>query len=328
MAAGMNLRLEMPAGMKRTAVLNCKRKKEMATILRIVTGVLAVAGILAFVVQAPADEQTSTIVRPASQPASKPFDFQEARNVVASYAKQAGIKEIQVSLDMGNKVTMKLALIPPGEFLMGSPKTEEGRGDNEGPQHEVIISRSFYMGVFEVTQEQYEAIIGKNPSNFRNPKNPVEQVTWADAVEFCKKLSQKTGKTVRLPTEAEWEYACRAGSKTRFFFGDDSDKLGDYAWYFRNTPKPETHPVGQKNPNPWGLYDILGNAWEWCSDFNGAYDDKKQTDPSGPKSGESRVMRGGCRGNDVRYFRSALRDACAVSDYSIGFRVVLEIKKP
>ncbi|MBI5724249.1 MAG: formylglycine-generating enzyme family protein [Planctomycetes bacterium] len=298
----------------------------MATILRIVTGVLAAAGMLAVVGQVPADEPASTIIRPASQPASKPFDFQEARNVVANYAKKAGIKDIQPVLNLGNNVALKLTLIPPGEFVMGSPKEEQpGRYDWEGPQHEVVIGKPFYMGVYEVTQEQYQAIMGRNPSNFRNPKYPVEQVGWEDIEEFCKKLSQKTEKTFRLPTEAEWEYACRAGSKTRYFFGDSAETLGDYAWHCKNS-KITTYVVGQKNPNPWGLYDILGNVWEWCSDYFASYEDAKQTYPIG-KADKFRVMRGGCRASLVTYLRSAFREGAA-KDYSVGFRIVMEIKKP
>ncbi len=139
---------------------------------------------------------------------------------------------------------------------------------------------SFAIGKYPITQEQYQAVMGVNPSYFQsNPQNPVETVSWDDAVTFCQKLSQLTGKNYRLPTELEWEYACRAGTTTNYYFGDDKEQLGDYAWYFDNSQET-THPVGQKLPNPWGLYDMLGNIWEWCQDsclwggswaFNPAY---------------------------------------------------------
>jgi len=213
-----------------------------------------------------------------------------------------------LTLDLGKGVTMKLVLIPAGKFMMGSPDSEQGHRGNEGPQHEVIITKPFYMGVTEVTQAQYEAVMGMNPSKFKGPTNPVEMVSWEEAVEFCRKLSEKTGKTLRLPTEAEWEYACRAGTKTRFSFGDSASALGDYAWYGSNSGN-KTHPVGQKKPNAWGLYDMHGNVWEWCADWYGSYPSGSLTDPQGPGSGSLRVVRGGSwRLNVTDDFRCAYRD--------------------
>jgi len=212
-----------------------------------------------------------------------------------------------LTLDLGNGVTMKLVLIRPGTFVMGSPGSEQGHKADEGPQHQVTISKPFYMGVTEVTQAQYEAVMGTNHSQFKGPTNPAENVSWEDAVDFCRKLSEKTGKTVRLPTEAEWEYACRAGSKTRFSFGDSESVLGNYAWYKSNSGN-NTHPVGQKKPNPWGLYDMLGNVAEWCADRCGSYSGESSTDPQGPGSGGPRVARGGSWGNDdTNSFRCAFR---------------------
>jgi formylglycine-generating enzyme required for sulfatase activity len=229
-----------------------------------------------------------------------------------------------LTLDLGKGVTMKLVRIRPGKFMMGSPDSEEGRRDSEGPQHEVTISKAFYIGVTEVTQAQYEAVIGTNPSKFKGPANPVDSVSWDDAVLFCRKLSEKTRKAVRLPTEAEWEYACRAGSKTRFSFGDSGSILGDYAWYASNSGD-RTQPVGQKKPNPWGLYDMHGNVWEWCADWYGGYSSGASIDPQGAGSGGSRVLRGGsCRdsatGRD--YFRCAFHsgDAPALRYDNYGFR--------
>jgi formylglycine-generating enzyme required for sulfatase activity len=202
--------------------------------------------------------------------------------------------------DVGPGVTMKMILIPPGKFTRG-----------EGAyRHEVTISKPFYMGVTEVTQAQYEAVMGKNPSEFKGATNPVEMVSWNDATAFCKKLSEKTRQAVRLPTEAEWEYACRAGAQTAFSFGDDPSALGDYAWHLGNS-EMMTHPVGQKKPNAWGLYDMHGNVWEWCADWYVPYPKGAVTDPSGPATGNrgERVVRGGSWNySETEYFRCAFRN--------------------
>ncbi len=167
--------------------------------------------------------------------------------------------------NLPNGITLEMVSLPAGEFLMGSPDSDSDAQSREKPQHQVQVN-SFAIGKYPVTQAQYEAVMGTNPSYFKNnPQNPVEKVSWNDAQAFCQKLSQITGKTYRLPTEAEWEYACRAGTTTRFYFGDDANQLGDYAWYDGNSQKT-THPVGQKKPNAWGLHDMIGNVWEWCED--------------------------------------------------------------
>lgn len=234
-----------------------------------------------------------------------------------------------LSLNLGQGVSMQLVLIQPGKFMMGSAAEEMGSYPDESPQHAVTISRPFYIGVYEVTQEQYQAVMGENPSAFQGKSNPVEQVSWEDATEFCRKLSQKTGHAVRLPTEAQWEYACRAGTNTRFYYGDDPDyaDLADHAWYARNSH--QTHPVGQKSPNPWGLYDMIGNVWEWCSDWYAkTYPAGDAVDPTGPASGTDRVLRGGCWGIAKQGCRCARRarfqsntrlDVC-------GFRVAVDVK--
>jgi formylglycine-generating enzyme required for sulfatase activity len=234
-----------------------------------------------------------------------------------------------ITLDLGKGVTMKLVLIPPGKFVMGSPDSEEGRKAEEGPQHEVTISKPFHMGVTEVTQAQYEAVMGTNPSNFKGPTNPVETVSWNDAAEFCRRLSEKKGKTFRLPTEAEREYACRAGSKTRFSFGDSDSALGDYAWYKSNSGG-KTHPVGQKKPNAWGLYDMHGNVTEWCADWRGSYSSSGPSmDPQGAGSGRYRVARGGSwYFGDPGEFRCADRNRNlepAFRNSHLGFRVVVSV---
>jgi formylglycine-generating enzyme required for sulfatase activity len=232
----------------------------------------------------------------------------------------------ELTLDLGGGVKMELVLIPAGKFLMGSP---EGRETNEGPQHEVTISKAFYMGKYEVTQEQWEAVMAKvapNPSKFKGPKNPVESVSWEQAVGFCEKLSQIAKRPVRLPTEAEWEYACRAGTKTRFSFGEGDVLLGDYAW-FSGSANGTTHPVGEKKPNPWGLYDLHGNVWEWCQDWGGPYEAGAVTDPQGPAKGTTRVLRGGSWGNNPGFCRAANRN-WNVPDFRInsrGFRVAVVV---
>lgn len=148
---------------------------------------------------------------------------------------------------------------------MGSPDSDNNTYKSEKPQHKVTV-KEFYIGKYPVTQAQYEAVINTNPSHFSsNPNNLVERVIWNDARKFCQKLSQLTGKEYQLPSEAEWEYARRAGTTSRYYFGDNAKQLGDYAWYSGNSNR-KTHPVGEKQPNPWGLYDMNGNVWEWCED--------------------------------------------------------------
>jgi formylglycine-generating enzyme required for sulfatase activity len=230
--------------------------------------------------------------------------------------------------------------IPAGSFLMGTEETEvirlckEYETDSykcEMPQHQVKL-QEFYLGKYPVTQEQYQAVMGNNPSNFQdNPKNPVENVSWDDAQEFCQKLNDKTGKKYRLPTEAEWEYACRAGTQTRFYFGDDAAKLGDYGWYHENSGS-KTHPVGQKKPNDWGLYDMSGNVWEWCEDpWHDSYADKPENIKNNgnviwsSSNTSLRVRRGGSWGSNSRICRSAdrLRLNADVRAHAFGCRMAV-----
>jgi len=234
----------------------------------------------------------------------------------------------EITIQIGENVSMKLALIPAGKFMMGSPPGEANRSGEE-PQHEVTISKPFYIGVTEVTQAQYEAVMGTNPSRFKGATNPVDTVSWNDATKFCKKLSKKTRYVVRLPTEAEWEYTCRAGTTTRFSFGDDESALGDYAWYECNSGSA-THPVGQKKPNAWGLFDMHGNLWEWCADWYGDYPKGAATDPQGPASGADRVLRGGGWSHFPNYCRAAFRSFSSPGARLIsgGFRVVVPVSAP
>jgi formylglycine-generating enzyme required for sulfatase activity len=206
---------------------------------------------------------------------------------------------------------MTFALVPAGEFRMGST---DGN-DDERPVHTVRISQPFYLGIHAVTQGQWETVMGDNPSRFKGDVNrPVETVSWEDVHTFIDKLNAREGGTQyrlhRVPTEAEWEYAVRAGSTTAYCFGDDHRQLGEYAWYSENAGG-ETHPVGRLQPNAWGLYDMYGNVWEWVQDWYGKYTAEPVTDPPGPASGSSRVYRGGSWSSYAGRCRSAYRSGGA-----------------
>ncbi len=264
-------------------------------------------------------------------------------------------------LPYGVKLTM--VGLPAGKFVMGSPQSDSGARKNESPQHEVTIS-SFAIGKYPVTQAQWQAVMGHNPSYFKgwfNRNYPVEMVSWNDCQELCRRLSKLTGNIYRLPSEAEWEYACRAGTTTRYYFGDYEAQLGDYAWYGDNSGDDvlnvrkiyitqmnlihkvgvgyytqhlrnnncRTHPVGQKKPNPWGLYDMHGNVWEWCEDgWHNNYDGAP-TDGSAWNDNHfqesSRVLRGGSWYTTPYYCRSACRASInrGKNDGHYGLRLVL-----
>jgi len=266
-----------------------------------------------------------------------------------------------------NSIGMRLKLISPGKFQMGS-KVETKRPGRTTPVHEVTLTQPFYLGVYEVTQEQYERTMGMNPSRLKAPAKAVGTVSWLDAIAFCKKLSampeeRSAGRVYRLPTEAEWEYACRSGTTTEYCFGDDVTKLGEYAWFLGNSGDSlidfqklgpleriqalgsnhnRAHLVGTRKPNKWGLYDMHGNMWEWCQDHYAPYRAGAVTDPinRGPEaSGEAslnpvdriletgRVVRGGGWRNYAAGCRSAYRNS---NDSSLrgpvnGFRVALSL---
>jgi len=221
-----------------------------------------------------------------------------------------------------DSIGMQFKLIPAGSFLMGSPDSENDRQPYEGPQHKVTLTKPFYLGIYEVTQEQYEKVMGSNLSNFKGPKLPVENVSWNDAQDFCRKLSQlEKNMTYRLPTEVEWEYACRAGTKTAYYWGDSFDDR--YVWTKENNGF-KTREVGTRQPNAWGLYDMSGNVWEWCEDWYGDYSAGEQVDPKGAASGSGRVDRGGGWYLDARGCRSAIRGSTEPDYHTnfLGFRVV------
>lgn len=233
----------------------------------------------------------------------------------------------------------EMVQIPGGKFMMGD------KDEVDAPPHEVVVG-SFSMDKHLVTQEQFQKVMGANPSRWKGDKNPVEQLRWSDAVKFCNKRSELEGlqpcydlKTLqcnfevngyRLPTEAEWEYACRAGTTTAYFLGDSPAKLGDYAWFDKNSGG-HPRPVGQKQPNPWGLYDMAGNVWQWCNDFYKVdyYQEAPRENPRGPNEGQNKVLRGGawrfsadnCR-SGYRYNESpGYADVCFGYDI-YGFRCV------
>jgi formylglycine-generating enzyme required for sulfatase activity len=248
------------------------------------------------------------------------------------YSTQGGI-----ALDLGGGVTMELVLIRPGSFEMGSgyprwPTFGDPYPQDEEPRHTVTITNPFYLGTYEVTQDQWKAVMGTSPSRFKRPKNPVEQVSWEDCQQFLKTMQEKLGTSAgrfRLPTEAEWEYACRAGSRTDYSFGNNEADLREHAWCVGTSLK-KTNAVGQKQPNAWGLYDMHGNVWEWCADWYSRYYYGEMTnlsptkDPSGPTRGSTRVLRGGSWNYDASNCRSARRfwGTPTLRNYACGFRVV------
>ena len=256
------------------------------------------------------------------RPANEPIQPQQIRQ---------NVKTFQYIPSLPPDFNLEMVDIPAGKFNMGSNEYED-----EKPIHQVIVP-AFQIGKYPVTQAQYQAVMGNNPSRFSgNPQNPVESVTWFNAQAFCEKLSQLTGKNYRLPTETEWEYACRAGTETLFSFGDDRDKLGDYAWFDGNSNNT-THPVGEKRPNPWKIYDMHGNVWEWCADQhhenyvnkpdnireNGslAWRDNNITNKS------SIIRRGGSWCRDPLVCSSAYRgrSVAEICNHDIGFRVVCDL---
>jgi formylglycine-generating enzyme required for sulfatase activity len=237
--------------------------------------------------------------------------------------------------NIGNGVSLEMVKIPGGRFLMGSPETEAKRDDDEGPQHYVNVPE-FFMGKYPVTQAQWQAVMGNNPSYFKGKNRPVEKVSWNEATKFCQKLSKKTGRDYRLPSEAEWEYACRAGTKTPFYFGETiTPELVNYHGNktYGNGPegkyRRETTDVGIFPPNSFGLYDMHGNVYEWCADEWHKNYDGAPTDGSVWLDGDKQrsPLRGGSWFKYPNLCRSAFRYSYAWRDYHfnvIGFRLVCD----
>jgi formylglycine-generating enzyme required for sulfatase activity len=287
--------------------------------------ILILSGALAGCVQnaAPTPTAAAPGVTPPAPPTSAPVV--EQTPVVAMPQSGKGW-----SIVLPGNVALDLVWIAPGNFTMGSPASETGHIPDERPQTQVILTKGFWLGKYEVTQEQYQALVGTNPSNFKEVGKdaPVETVSWDDAMAFCQKLNAQerasgrlpAGYTFTLPTEAQWEYACRAGTTGPYYATD----LGAIAWYADNSGST-THPVGTKQPNAWGLYDMLGNVWEWCADWSGPYPDGSVTDPVGPLSGASRVLRGGSWHIVAADCRSACRrdNDPGSRNFYFGFRLAL-----
>ncbi|MDR1086575.1 MAG: formylglycine-generating enzyme family protein [Deltaproteobacteria bacterium] len=229
-----------------------------------------------------------------------------------------------------NSIGVEFVLIPSGSFMMGADKNFEDASDDETPRHRVTISQPIYLGKYEVTQGEWVKVMGSNPSRFKGRSNPVENVSWDDAIEFIRRLNQKEGHSrYRLPTEAEWEYAARAGSTSVYSFGEDAGQLGLYAWYDGNSGR-STQPVGQKEPNAWGLYDIHGNVYEWVNDWyeENYYRSSPGTNHAWPSSGFLRVLRGGSWNSSTRDCRSAYRSSGTPGSRGgdLGFRLALSLE--
>ncbi|MCP4886397.1 MAG: SUMF1/EgtB/PvdO family nonheme iron enzyme [Planctomycetaceae bacterium] len=249
-------------------------------------------------------------------PAIAPFDAEQAKAHQAAWEEHLGL-----AVEIENSIGMKLRVIPPGTFMMGS---EDGP-DHEKPVHQVTLTKPILLGVYEVTQSEYQQVMGNNPSRFKGSRNPVEMLTWEDANEFCRRLSllpreKRAGRVYRLPTQAEWEFACRAGTTTKYSYRDDESLLSSYGWYKENGGGT-THPVGSKIANPFGLHDMHGNVWEWCNDWYGSYPSGSVTNPVGPESGSDRVSRGGSWNDGAGLCRSAYLYGRSRRISNGGFRV-------
>ena len=237
-----------------------------------------------------------------------------------------GVELKKAGEDVIKKLREEMIHVPAGEFIMGAVPNDASAQNDEKPRHRVKISNAFFIGVTEVTQAQFEAVMGINPSRFKGADRPVENVTWNEAVEFCRRLSMKFNEIYRLPTEAEWEYACRAGTESVYFWGNAFNE--DFTWY-RTNSDGQTHQVGQKKPNTWGLKDITGNVWEWCYDLYSEdyYSNCTESDPRGAIRGERRVYRGGSWINSASMHRASDRLSITpgTRDDNIGFRIVREV---
>ena len=250
-------------------------------------------------------------------------------NVTTQALMPGALDHPAATIDLGDGVKMEFVLIHPGSFVMGAREETDPDGDAT-PPHKVTLTQPFYLGKYEVTQEQWEKVMGSNPSHFKGANLPVETVSWNACQEFLAKLQKKTGRKFALPTEAQWEYACRAGTSTPWSSGDSAARLGNYAWNRDNSGRT-THAVGEKKPNAWGLFDMHGNVAEWCADWYAkhAYSRGDATDPAGPTSGDARILRGGAWGDNPEYLRCTYRNCNGPdgADGGIGLRCVMLVAR-
>ncbi len=264
----------------------------------------------------------------AAEETPKTYPQWDGKETVAEYAAKNGLKPSE-TLDLGDGVKLEMLLIPPGSFTMGSPTTEAKRpGDDEfETPHKVTLTQPYYLAKYELTQAQYEKVMGTNPSVKKDATVPVSDVTWDDAVAFCKKASELQKREIQLPSEAQWEYACRAGTQTAFYTGNDDAALDKAGWFGANSGG-HIHVGGEKEPNAFGLYDMLGNVRELCNDFFAAYDAKDASDPTGPATAEKHISRGGAYAAQmISICRSASRtpEPLTRKNAIIGIRPMLKL---
>ena len=229
-----------------------------------------------------------------------------------------------ITIPVKDGISIDMVKVEAGTFMMGATSEMKDPGIDEKTVHQVNLTNDYYMGKYEVTQALWEAVMGSNPSKYKGDNLPVEMVSWNDCQEFISKLNSMTGRKFRLPTEAEWEYAARGGKKSRSYQYSGSSNISDVAWYDENSVN-KTHPVGTKQANELGIYDMTGNVWEWCSDWYGFYSSSSQTNPTGADSGSGRVCRGGGWCDDAVCCRLSFRD-CTPPDwrgYNLGLRLAL-----
>ena len=254
--------------------------------------------------------------KPAAKPKAKPKAKPAPRRNSTHHSSSTS-STVSLSAEL-NKLINNMVYVSGGTFIMGGDESSD-----QTPTHSVTLS-SYYICKYEMTQALWRAVMGSNPSKFKGDNLPVEQVSWNDCQTFINRLNNYTGRNFRLPTEAEWEFAARGGNYSRHYKYSGSNYISDVAWYCDNSGN-RTHPVGTKQANELGLYDMSGNVWEWCSDWFGSYSSYSQNDPNGPNSGSCRVRRGGCWGDNARYCRSSYRSSNApgVRGGNLGLRLVL-----
>ena len=260
--------------------------------------------------------------KPAAKPKAKPKAKPAPRRNSTHHSSSTS-STVSLSAEL-NKLINNMVYVSSGTFTMGATSEQGSDAESdEKPTHSVTLS-SYYICKYEVTQALWRAVMGSNPSNFKGDNLPVECVSWNDCQTFINRLNSYTGRNFRLPTEAEWEFAARGGNYSRHYKYSGSNYISDVAWYDGNSGN-RTHPVGTKQANELGLYDMSGNVYEWCSDGYGSYSPYSQNDPTGPNSGSRRVPRGGSWRSNARYCRSSCRDNYAPGDrgYYLGLRLVL-----